>query len=102
MGREASAERVEQWRDMVGRWRESGLSGSAFVRQEGLREWQFRYWAKRIAALEGEGDGPAFARVTTVGSGLSVTLPGGLRLELEPGFDEGTLRRFLNAACSPC
>ena len=102
MGREASAERVEHWRGVVGRWRESGLSGSAFVREEELSECQFRYWAKRIPELDGESAAPAFARVTAVGSGLSVTLPGGLRLEVEPGFDAGTLRQFLKAACSPC
>lgn len=101
MARADHEQRRAHWREVIGRWRGSDLSGAAFCREEGLREWQFRYWVKRIAELD-EPAGAGFARVTAAGSGLCVVLPGGLRLEVEPGFDENTLRRFLRAACAPC
>ena len=86
--------RERQWRERLEQWRISGLSGVAFCRESGLSIWQFRYWTKRIAELDGSGQ-EGFARVTSSGSGLRLSLPGGLRLELEPGFDEATLKRFL-------
>lgn len=93
-------ERVAHWRGVISRWHDSEMSGAAFCRQDGLREWQFRYWVKRVAELDGPGEG--FARVSTPGSGLRVVLPGGLRLEVEPDFDGTTLKRFLGALASPC
>jgi len=95
-----SDERLAQWRGTVGRWRDSGVSGAAFCQDEGLREWQFRYWVKRIVELDDPGAG--FARVAASGSGLRLALPGGLRLEVDPGFDDATLKRFLAALSPSC
>ena len=97
---EMEALRVE-WRERLSDWRAGGLSGAAYCREHGLSQWQFRYWVKRIAELDGEG-ACGFAEVSTPGSGLRLALPGGLRLEVEPGFDEATLKRFLAAVSAPC
>ena len=93
--------RETEWRQRVSDWRQSGMSGAEFCREHELPEWQFRYWVKRIAELDGPGD-EGFARVSSPVSGLCLSLPGGLRLEVEAGFDESTLKRFLRTVSSAC
>lgn len=90
-----------EWRDRLALWRASGLSAAAFCREHDVPVWRFHYWTKRIAALEETQEG-GFARVTPSGSGLRLSLPGGLQLELDPEFDEATLRRFLKVAAGGC
>ena len=91
----------KRWRERLEQWRRGGLSRVAFCRENELSIWQFRYWAKRIADLDGC-DRDGFARVTSSGSGLRLSLPGGLILEVEPGFDEATLKRFLRVLSRAC
>ena len=97
---ERDANRVE-WREHVADYRGSGLSAAAYCREHELSVWKFRYWAKRIAELDGGGSG-GFAQVSTPDSGLRLALPGGLRLEVDPGFDEATLMRFLAVVSRAC
>ena len=97
---ERDAKRVE-WRERVAEWRASGLNAAAYCREHDLSVWKFRYWAKRIAELDGESS-VGFAQVSTPGSGLRLALPGGLHLEVDPGFDESTLTRFLAVVSRAC
>ncbi len=46
----ADQQRRERWRDLVTRWRASGLSQAAFCRQERIHVWQFTWWKKRLGA----------------------------------------------------
>lgn len=96
------AERREHWRGVVAEWRGSGKSQTAFCRERGIPVWKLRYWLRRLADGGGYAAAPAFAAVCAPGSGLRVALPGGLRLEVEPGFDEATLLRFLRVAGAAC
>ena len=97
----ARTERREHWRGVVEEWRRSGLKKAAFCRERGLAVWQFHYWCGRQAG-NGDGGGAVFARVqATGGSGLRLRV-GGLEVEVEPGFDEGTLRRVLRALGAAC
>ena len=89
------------WRQRVVDWRGSGKSGTEFCREHELAEWQFRYWVGRISDLDNAG-GEGFAQVASPRSGLSLSLPGGLHLEVEPDFDESTLKRFLRAVSPAC
>jgi hypothetical protein len=105
MGNTASgslAERREHWRGVIAEWRASGNSQTAFCRERGIPAWKLQYWLKRLADGGPVADAPAFAAVSAPGSGLRVALPGGLRLELEAGFDEATLLRFLRVAGAAC
>ena len=94
MSREA---RRAHWREVMDAWRESGLSKAAFCRERGIGQHLFYYWQRRL----GEGASPVgegFTRVEVVdpaASGVRLRLVSGLVLELEPGFDEGTLARVL-------
>ena len=90
------ADKLEHWRGVIGEWRSSGSSQAGFCRERGLPAWKFAYWLRRMSDEEAP-DGPAFATVSTLGSGLRLALPGGAALEIEPGFDEATLRRVLRA-----
>jgi hypothetical protein len=95
------AARREHWRGVVEQWRQSGLKKAPFCRDRGLALWQFHYWHGRLAGAAPAGSG-VFARVRSVGgSGLRLRL-GGLELEVEPGFDEATLRRLLRALGAAC
>jgi len=44
------SERREHWRVVVGQWQASGESQAGFCRDRALAAWQFRYWARRLAA----------------------------------------------------
>jgi hypothetical protein len=95
------AERRDHWHGVVEQWRQSGLKRAAFCRERGVTVWQLRYWHRRLAGEDLSGSG-VFARVRSVGgSGVRLRL-GGLELELEPGFDEGTLKRLLRALGAAC
>lgn len=91
------AAKLEHWRGLIGEWRSGGGPQASFCRERGLSAWQFRYWLKRVSEEEDSASGPLFATVSAPGSGLRLVLPGGAVLEVEPGFDEGTLRRVLRA-----
>jgi len=91
------AEKLAHWHGVVGEWRASGATQAGFCRERGVPAWQFRYWLKRISDAGDAGGGPVFATVSAPGSGLRLVLPGGVSLEVEPGFDEGTLRRVVRA-----
>ena len=46
----AGRQRRERWRELLGRWRASGLTQAAFCRQEQIHVWQFAWWKKRLGA----------------------------------------------------
>ena len=94
-------ERQEHWRGVVEQWRQSGQKQAAFCRERGVPVWRFRYWFQRMAAGSA-GSGAVFARVRRVGGcGLRLRV-GALELEVEPGFDEQTLRRLLRTLRATC
>ena len=101
MDKQSAQERQGHWRAVVGRWRDSGLSKAAFCRENDLRLWQFYYWVKRVAELDGEA-GQGFARVAAARSGLCLRFGAGVRVELDPDFDEATLRRLLEVLAGAC
>lgn len=77
----------------------SGLTVSAFCRQEGISQGLFHRWRRRYAAA---GDGFVELRAVDqqpVRSGITVVTDHGWRVELEPTFDATTLQRVL--ACLP-
>jgi len=44
----AERQRRERWRELLGRWRASGLTQAAFCRRERIHVWQFAWWKKRL------------------------------------------------------
>lgn len=84
-------------------WRDSGQTLSAFCDQWGINVVRLRRWQKRLADVElptfhpavlvGRDEPPA----VEAGGVLEVTVAGGRRIVVRPGFDEVTLMRVVKA-----
>jgi hypothetical protein len=87
-----STERTHHWQQHIEHWRDTGLSGAAFCKQQSLSYHQFVYWRRK---LEGPGDATdiervptsGFARVAQIASApnlesndLTLRLPGGMAI----------------------
>ncbi len=98
------------WPSVVQAYAASGLSVTAFCREQGistslLYRWRQRFPGRAPAVASG------FVELRPVdrpaaGSGVAVVVDGGWRLEVEPGFDAATLEQVLacvarRSTCSP-
>lgn len=88
-----------QWQRRMARFRELGLTVSAFCRAEGVSVWSFYHWRKRLAAVPG---GPAVLRSgftpvqLVVPAQIVVRLRGGTQLEI-PAGDTQTVQAAIAA-----
>ena len=86
-------ERAHVWQQHITDWKASGVSGSAYCKQQSLVYHQFVYWCRKLAptddSLEQEQAVTGFARVVSdLGAGasiggaycLTVALPGGVSI----------------------
>lgn len=92
------AERERDWRSLVDRQAESGLSVRGWCAREAVGYATFRYWRRRlgqpskaapltlIRVMEGE----------VAGTGLQLSV-GEVRIEVKPGFDAILLRQVVAA-----
>lgn len=95
----SAAARAEQWGEIIGQQRTSGVSVRAFCRQRGLCDHTFYMWRKRLANEQDV----RFALVETnaapgLGNGnatLELAMPGGECLRIPAGIDAATLRTVL-------
>ena len=120
-GKRVEGDRRVFWRGVFDRWEGSGMTVGEFCRREGVSEWSFYRWRKRIQEESGRNcrkgireesgrKGNLFAPVVIVGdrrarptqeeaclqdgeSGVLLVLGNGIGIRLRTGFDEGTLRR---------
>ena len=96
-GRQVQTRR-EQWRAMIDKQAQSGLSIRAFCIQEGVRDADFYHWRKRLR----EAEPMRFALVEAGGTALSAPGPielhlaSGDRLKIGAGVDAATLRAVLS------
>jgi hypothetical protein len=84
--------RSERWaageaKEVLARWKESGLALSRFEREEGLTSNRLRWWKQRLAGVEARAvTGPRFvpAVVTQVSMGAPVVVhaAGGVSIEV--------------------
>jgi len=84
-------ERAQAWQQHIADWEVSGVSGSAYCKQQSLVYHQFVYWRQKLTPTD---DSPKQEQVTTgfarvvsapgVGiggaDGLTVSLPGGVSI----------------------
>ena len=82
-------ERTQFWQQRINDWQTTGLSGSAYCKQQSLIYHQFVYWRSKLSAVEAypiqEEATTGFARVVSVPGagatdGLTVSLPGGVSI----------------------
>ena len=86
------------WKNHIKSWERSGLSQTAYCRQNNLKMHRWWYWRKRIST-------PLATDVTFVplkfssshpsGSIISVNTPNGYRIEIDNGFDFSKLRQLI-------
>jgi len=86
-----STERAHVWQQHITDWEASGMSGSAYCKQQSLVYHQFVYWRRKLVLTE---DSPkqdqaatGFTRVVSApgaiiggADGLTVALPGGVSI----------------------
>lgn len=103
----------ELWSNHVRSWQASGLSQAGFCRQNNLKPRQFLYWKKRILGTSSPTRPLIFAELPLGKilqahdrfplSPLRLDLHSRYRIEIDRGFDPGTLLeliRVLDSACS--
>ena len=81
-------QRAHYWQQQLDDWLDSGLSGTAFCKQNELTYHQFTYWRNKLSKADQDSSqtrGPAgFARVANLpdarGSELTLTLPSGIAI----------------------
>lgn len=91
-------ERRNYWHTLVERHTESGLSGAAFCKEQGINPQRFYSWRRR---LRSDSPGPGFIRLVPTArssqSGIRIVLDHGMSVELDKGFDPLTLREAVDA-----
>tara|TARA_R110000823_G_scaffold175164_2_gene307777 strand:- start:744 stop:1064 length:321 start_codon:yes stop_codon:yes gene_type:complete len=86
-----ATERALAWQQHISDWQATGLSGSAYCKQQSLTYHQFVYWRQKLTSVEDYSKpAPAatgFTRVVSAPSvgnadadGLTVSLPGGVSI----------------------
>jgi len=85
----AGAERRAWWQRHIEGQRQSGLTGAAYCRQQGLKTWRLSYWRKALAMDASPAGG--FVELTAAKDALQVEC-GGCQIVLRRGFDPELLR----------
>jgi hypothetical protein len=93
--------KAEEWSERIAAQQRSGTSVKQFCKEQGLTEYSFYAWRKRLQkkepvhfALVERG---AAQRQTAAGADLEVVLATGERLCISAGVDGATLRTVLDA-----
>ena len=98
---EKATTKSDQWRERLAAQRRSGLSVKQFCKEQGLTEYSFYAWRKRL-----RGEGPVrFALVErgavrqqpATEASLELVLATGERLRIGAGVEVATLRTVLEA-----
>lgn len=102
----------EHWQELVRGWPGSGRTLAQYCEHQGISVASFRRWRevfrRESAAVDNRRRGPADAPVRLLpvqildavepprgDRGLTLVFPGGVRLEVIPGFDAATLTRVV-------
>ena len=112
---EACARRETRWRDVLGRWKRSSLTKTAFAQQEGISLSVLSWWSQEIARRDrrrqrraparpkpalARAARPAFIPLRIVEPATMAPLEvvaGGRSIHIRPGFDPELLRRLISA-----
>jgi hypothetical protein len=97
MATQVESQQLRQiWQERISQWEQTGQTQKAFCDAHNFDYHQFGYWRRRLQILEHSTEAKPFrtgfaqvmARPMAASSGLSVTLPNGVRLE---GVDAGNV-----------
>jgi hypothetical protein len=105
-----ASEREAIWAERVAKWRESGLTSTAYAAEAGVNAKTLAYWAWRLGRQRHETSGKAKRRKRqervefvelvqpppgTASLQVEVVLGNGTTLRVPVGFDEETVGRLL-------
>jgi len=97
---QAARTKADQWRERIAKQERTGVSVKQFCKQQGLTEYSFYAWRKRLRrqvpvrfALVERGMLPGPSTETS----LELVLTSGERLRIAAGVDAATLRTVLEA-----
>lgn len=84
------------WAERIKQWKSSGVSGSEYAAQIGVKESTLRHWRW----LLGRRERPAFVEIATAvtvpdGEAFELILGDGRRLRIPSSFEESSLQRLL-------
>src|SRR5882757_5013890 len=96
----AATPKADEWAERIGAQQRSGMSVKQFCKEQGLTEYSFYAWRKRLQkrapvrfALVDRG---AARQEVVTEAALELVLATGERLRIGAGVDAGTLRRVLD------
>jgi hypothetical protein len=92
--------RRRQWERRIAGWRASGLSMAAYCRRHKFSYWMFVRWRRRFERTVTPAAPLTLIPVlasTPSGGAITVRLPDGIGIEVEPGFDAGVLSAVVRA-----
>jgi hypothetical protein len=100
MEERAATPKADQWAEHIATQQRSGISVKQFCKEQGLTEYSFYSWRKRLQkkapirfALVDRG---AARQEPSTEAALELVLATGERLRIGTGVDVGTLRRVLD------
>ncbi len=96
--------KLNQWKDLITEWQESGKTRKAFCREHDLTVATFSYWRTKLNKLEGtEAGAPVrdtFIRYnlpSSVSSGITIEWPDGMKLRFPLGINLQEIAELLRA-----
>jgi hypothetical protein len=102
-GKGTKAEQAEFWKMVFETFASSDMSIHQFCKQEGLHEWAFYSWRRKLANLQPPKitpDNPTFIEVPCINQRpqpLELLLKGGHILKIPVGIDRGTINKVFSA-----
>jgi hypothetical protein len=104
-GKPRDPQKERFWRQVIRRWRKSGLTAGAFCLESGLTQASFYAWRRTLAARDAEAVPFAQVRVLAdptddtvshpVSGALELVFANRRVLRIGAGYDAATLRRLL-------
>ena len=103
-------EKISHWQRIIDQYCDSGLSGAAFCRENGINPGRFYHWRRRLTDSNhcNESGGGFFELILCTSPNnratIHVQLPNGIVIEVGRGFDTVTLRSVVESVVSirPC
>lgn len=95
------AEKIDTWREIIGKQAVSGISAAAFCREQNLNRNQFHWWRRRFRKNNSQNKETGFLQLIPFAShqksGVRICLRNEVFIEVEQGFDPQTLRNVVEA-----
>ncbi len=91
-------EKCREWELIIEEWQNSGMSIVNYCRENEIAVATFHYWKKKISSEVTESDAFSEIKFTSDhGSGLWFEFGNGVKLVVDHGFDQVTLKRLMGA-----